>query len=577
MTFHDFIYSLELGGGKSLMRKGLALLLLIFGSIWFMVSEFHGFREKEAMESAQVARQIAEGKGFTTQSITPQAIGVLEETLKNKSEPKLENFPELHQAPLYPYLLSTVFKLTGKPYEIKTESLRESAFLAERVICFVNIIFVYLTALALLVLGSRLFDARVGTLAAGLFVLSNLVWQFAISGLSTSLLMLLLVLLWLMMNEAMIAHEEDHAGRLLLFSSLAGLFLGLIFLTRLSLLWLLIPLTLLFGIVFYQRKIAVILFVSVALLIIVPFLIRNQNLCGSFFGAWGIDPVSGKKAVSLLKTEEPLLPLKMIPIWMIQGTGHFFTQFQGLLGGSFAAILAFASLFHLYRRTRARVLLYGSISLVPFLILGGCLVESTPQALSLWNMTALILPLLILAGSAYFFVLLDRLDLGHPLLQKAVFWVFVALNAIPLVLTLAPPREIPVRFPPYYPYIIRVVSQMQEKNEMIISDMPWANSWYGDRISVLLPQKIKDYYWIHDYVQPSAGFFMSPLSFDRKISEIKSPELVDYEKILLRTGLPQHFPLSFTTGIPPKILGDQDAYFYASDRPRWMEKRPESN
>lgn len=577
MTLQDFLYSLELGQGKSLLKKGVCVLLLILGTIFYMVSEFHGFSEKEAMDAAQVGREIAEGNGFTTQVIRPQAIGALQEKLKAKSDPKLENFPEIYQAPLYPYVLGTVFKITGKPYQSPLKNLRESPFLAEKIICLFNIFCLYLSALLILVLGARVFDARVGTLAAGLFVLSDLIWKFATSGLSTSFVILLLLLVWFLFNEAMISHESGNRGRIFLFSSLSGLALGLVILTRLSLFWILIPMIILYAIIFYQRKLAPLLFTACTLLLVIPFLIRNKAISDSFWGGWGINSLANTKSFALLDSQSLILPFKMIPIAMIQATGFFLTHFQGLLGGSIVAIIAFASLFHLYKRIRARVLIYGSFLLLPFVILAGSFVQPYPETLSAWNLSIILFPFFIIGGSAFFFVLLDRLHLSHPFMQKVVFWAFVTLNGVPLALTLAPPNDLPVRFPPYYPYIIRLVSEFHKPEEMIVSDMPWATAWYGDRPSVLLPQKIKDYFWIHDFIQPSTGFWMSPLTFDRKISEIKSPELSDYERLIVRSGTPERFPLPFGTGIPPKIAGGQDAYVYYSDRPRWTEKKSDAS
>lgn len=572
MTLHELLYSLELGKGKAWMNKVLISGLIGVLSLWYLVSEFHGFKEREAMDAAQVGRQIAEGKGFTTQWIRPQAITLFEERIKAKSEHKLDAFPEIYQAPLYPYLLGTLFRLTGRPYQINELDLRDSPFRAEWVICFFNVFCTYLTALFILIFGARLFDARVGLLSAALFLVSNLIWSFAISGLSTSFVMLLLTGSWLCLNEAMIAKERNQSSSLLAMISLSGLLLGLAVLTRLSLIWLLIPMLLLAAIGFRSKLWVLLLYGIAFALPVFPYLIRNLNLTGNLMGGWGSSNSMMDSEFCLLQSEQTFSYLKMVTIHFIQAAGNTMQNLQGILGGSFAAILGFAALFHVFRRERARIFQYGVFMMVPFLLLGGSFVNVYPGQTSAWNMMVFSLPLFIICGAAFFYILLDRMELGHPALAKAIIGLFIGLNAIPYLLTLSPPKEPPVRFPPYYPYIIKISTQWNEQNEIIASDMPWATSWYGDRISLWLPLKIKDFYWIHDYVNPISSILISPVSLNQKISDLKSPQLVDYEKIISRTGLPPNFPLSVVTGLPPKLASGEDAYIYLSDSPRWMKK-----
>jgi hypothetical protein len=555
------------------MNRAMVLLLIAVLSVWYLVSEFHGFKEREAMDAAQVGRQIAEGKGFTTQWIRPQAITIFGEKLKAKPEGvnQFENFPEIYQGPLYPYAIGMLFKLTGHPYNASFNEMKESPFRAEWVICFFNLLCTYATGIVIFFLGTRIFDARVGFLSAIVFLFSDLIWRFAISGLSTSLILFLLTLSWFFLNEAFIHEENERSAWAIPFLAIGGLMAGLAVLTRLSLLWLLVPMILILGVVFRSRPWIVISYLLLFLLPVIPFLVRNHALTGYWLGGWGVNLAQTDYAFSLLQMEEGALPFKMLPIRMLQATGFHLQNIQGLLGGSFAAILSFAALFHLFRRERSRALQYGIFAILPFLILAGASVNSYPGWMTPWNMVVFALPLMSIGGSAFFYVLLDRLDSGYPAIQKAILALFVLINAGPFLLTLAPPGEIPFRFPPYYPPIIKLASEWNQKNEVIVSDMPWATAWYGDRISLWLPAKIKDLYWINDYIQPVSAMLISPLTLDQKISDIKTPALADYEKIILRTGLPPNFPLTAMVNLPPKNASGQEAYIYLSDRPRWNE------
>ncbi|MES2308006.1 MAG: glycosyltransferase family 39 protein [Verrucomicrobiota bacterium] len=575
MSFHDIVYSLELGQGKVWMNRGLIFLLIAVLSTWYMVSEFHGFKEKEAMDAAQVGRQIAEGKGFTTEWIRPQAITLFKEklTAKTDSENRLEKFPEIYQSPLYPYCLGFLFKITGKPYVVKLSDLRESPFRAEWVICFFNLLCTYATGIVIFILGARIFDGRVGFLSSVVFLFSDLIWRFALSGLSTSLVLLLLTVSWFFLNEAFANEENEGGGLTILWLALAGFFAGLSVLTRLSLVWLMIPMLLIL-LAAFRTKVWIVSFYFLTLfLTFIPFLIRNHSLTGNWLGGWGINYSPTDLAFSLLQGDEATLPLKMIPIRMVQATGYHLQNFQGLLGGSFAALLSFAALFHVFRRERSRCLQYGIFILLPFLILAGSLVNAYPDWCSIWNMGVMVLPLMTICGSAYFYVLLDRMELEYPVLQKSILVGFVLLNAAPFLLTLAPPGEMPFHFPPYYPPMIKLSAEWNQKNEVMVSDMPWATAWYGDRVSIWLPAKIKDLYWIHDYIQPISSMLLTPITFDQKISDLKSPGLVDYEKIITRVGIPANFPLPAVVALPPKNASGQEAFIYLSDRPRWQEEK----
>ena len=65
------ITSLDQGLGKSILR--IALLLMLGAGIYctYAWSQFRGLDDPQAMEYAQIARNLATGKGFTTQCIRP--------------------------------------------------------------------------------------------------------------------------------------------------------------------------------------------------------------------------------------------------------------------------------------------------------------------------------------------------------------------------------------------------------------------------------------------------------------------------------------------------------------------------
>ena len=62
----EWIHRLEEGDGKKFLQKGLILLGALALGFWFNLRETYSFKNPESMDTAQLARRIADGKGYTT-------------------------------------------------------------------------------------------------------------------------------------------------------------------------------------------------------------------------------------------------------------------------------------------------------------------------------------------------------------------------------------------------------------------------------------------------------------------------------------------------------------------------------
>src|SRR5262245_37350014 len=102
----DYIHALEEGGGKILVRRGLLALLAIFVAVVYHLTEFRNFTTQEAMDSAQLARNLSNGEGFRTGFIRPLSLHLLK--VKAQEEHRDEHaiyqapHPDLANPPLYP-------------------------------------------------------------------------------------------------------------------------------------------------------------------------------------------------------------------------------------------------------------------------------------------------------------------------------------------------------------------------------------------------------------------------------------------------------------------------------------------
>ncbi len=118
----DLIHKLEEGGGARWLRLGIflfALLLLTTGYNW---RAFRNMATQEAMDAAQLARNIARGKGYTTLFIRPFSIYLVK---KNNQEqrrspgsgktPDLAQLrtmhPDIANPPVYPMVLAGLMKV----------------------------------------------------------------------------------------------------------------------------------------------------------------------------------------------------------------------------------------------------------------------------------------------------------------------------------------------------------------------------------------------------------------------------------------------------------------------------------
>jgi hypothetical protein len=122
-----------------------------------------------------------------------------------------------------------------------------------------------------------------------------------------------------------------------------------------------------------------------------------------------------------------------------------------------------------------------------------------------------------------------------------------------------------------------------DKNELMMSDIPWAVAWYGQRQCVWLtlnaeaeardPRWPESFYAINDVLKPIKAIYLTPETLDRKlVSEwIRAGELSwgDFvTRIILKSETPAaSFPLRT---MPPGYLPEQ---LFLCDRARWNEAR----
>jgi hypothetical protein len=205
--------------------------------------------------------------------------------------------------------------------------------------------------------------------------------------------------------------------------------------------------------------------------------------------------------------------------------------------------------------------------------------QETPEINS-ENLLVVLTPLVLVFGVALFFLLLDQIVVPVMLLRYAVIGLFCGLLCLPLAFTIISPKGTPVAYPPYYPPQIQEVSAMMTERELIMSDIPWAVAWYGDRQSVWLtlnavrdprdPQSQENFLTINDYQKQINALYLTAETIDSKFLTqwIEAGELnwgsfiVD---TLLRREVPLTFPLhQMPAGYTPRAI-------FICDWARWRK------
>ena len=193
------------------------------------------------------------------------------------------------------------------------------------------------------------------------------------------------------------------------------------------------------------------------------------------------------------------------------------------------------------------------------------------------NLLVLFVPMVIVYGVSLFYVLLDQVALPMIELRYAVIGVFSVLVCLPMIFTLLPPQTSPVAYPPYFPPAIQQTSSWLKQNELMMSDIPWAVAWYGDRQCVWLtldampdtsdPDSKENFFSINDYMKPINALYLTPETLDgRFVTDwVRAGEHSwgSFVFTVIRGEWPRGFPLhSAPSGFLPEQL-------FLADFKRW--------
>ncbi|HZR16501.1 MAG TPA: hypothetical protein VFE51_04175 [Verrucomicrobiae bacterium] len=576
---HDLIYRLEEGGGKLVLRYVagcLALLLFLFCYNWFC---FHNMETQEAMDSAQLARNIAEGKGFTTLFIRPSSLRLLQgRAARNPALPtpweradpaRLAGMhPDIANPPFYPMVLAGLMRVLPFRYPVDlthrfwsspgihppgdseewATSRRFRRYQPDFIIsAFNQALFLALAALTFFI-ARRLFNVRTAMLSTGLLLGTDLLWRFAVAGLSTILLMLIFnAVVWcLMLLEGEAARSEagvqlskqsslntGQAGNsqplglsVFVWAAVAGGLVGLGALTRYSFGWLILPLLLFIVLFTGRQRLTLSLAAATAFSVTLgPWIIRNWLVSGMPFGTATYTILEASALFpgdSLSRWLKPDLAVPGVVFvrlaWskLLANGGQIVQSDLPSLGGTWVGgFFIIGLLVPLAERQTRRLGCFLAISVVLLAIvqaLGQTQRSMDSPMINSENLLVLVVPGVWIYGAGFFYRLLEEFHWSVPSVWSAVVACFAGLTCLPLILGLLAARRSPVAFPPYFPPSLQEAARFVKTDELMMSDIPWAAAWYGQVQCIWLTQTKGEFLAVNDRLKPIRALYLSHAS-----------------------------------------------------------------
>jgi hypothetical protein len=555
------IHTLEAGGLAVWIRRALVVLAIFGLAFYYIGREFRGLATSQAMDQAQIGRNIANGEGWKTDFIRPLAVGQLQ---RNGKDVATRVWQDTYNAPLPPLVNAVALRPFKRFWKMTP---REVVYTGDRVIAISAICFFLASLVFLYLLAARLFDQRLAVLATALVLLCDTIWQYSLSGLPQMLLLFLFNgTLYTIVRAIQAQYEGGPVG---IWLALTGLGFGLMALSHALTIWMFAA-ALLFSIFFFRpRGWAAGIVLGVFLVLYTPFLVRNYVVSGSPLGVAGYAILDGIKYTEAGHMRRTALELQDVgpgffrDKFVTNVTQQFGNIFE-YLGWSAVALAFFVSLLHIFKRKETAVARWFVLAMWSGAALGMAVYGMRDEQGIIANQLHLLfIPIMTCYGLAYLLVQWNRLEIEIRLARIGFITLLFLLSSVPLLLSFTMPAKQGVRWPPYVPPYISILNQWMRPEEVIASDMPWAISWYADRRSLYVPETVKIFSDMHDYGvvgAPVNGLYLTPISGSQnKLVDILKGEYRDWAPVILRSVDLTKFPLKWAT-----LLGlDNEGVFFA--------------
>jgi len=314
--------------------------------------------------------------------------------------------------------------------------------------------------------------------------------------------------------------------------------------------------------------------------VVSPWIARNLAVSGTFFGTAGYAVVEGTFGFPGSRLMQSLTPDMTSARWVLPyisklqiNLGDLLMNDVPRLGGGWMGILFLAGLLLGLRNVVARRLRYFTMFCLGMFLVVSALGRTQWGVLSpdlnSENLLVLLTPLAVIFGVAFFLTLVVQMNVPAPQVRYLVVGLVVVLVRLQFITTLLPPKMSPVAYPPYYPPDIQKFSAWMKPDELVMSDVPWAVAWYGDRQCAWTTLNCQyEFTGLNDFIKPVNALYLTLNTLDgRFLSECVQGGVQNWSNFAYKTvaydQLPDDFPLK---QFPLQSLGSG---LFLCDHKRW--------
>lgn len=580
-SLQDWVYNAEAGPLRAWLVR-IAIFLLVLGLSAFLgIREFNGLRTFEAMDLAQQARQLVEGKGLTTLVIRPLALWQLRGKMGNQA-PSVTNFPETLTPPLYPFILAISFKaaLAGKliTFDLPPEALQGFRnYPPDLVVLVLQLFLVVASSAAVYAWAQKQFDLGTGVLAVIFFLGSSPLWSSAVSGGATLLAVFCYALAGWLLCQGLSAVEqvEENGYPAVLWPWFfgAGFIFGITPLVQVVHIWAVLAALGLVGVVLRRGAWSMGMGLILAGGLFLGWLLYLWLACKNPIGLnWAFLLADSSKFPGEVIWRTYTFDIEKTDVWrrvggsIVRGCAELIQSGPALIGNMVAGTLALVGCLHAFRRPSAARGKAFWVGAALVLIIATAFVQR-PGSTEGHPILLVLLPFACVYGAAYLWVLIERWKI-HLELVGQLFAMGVALVAVwPTLARIVLPPPPPFAYPPTYPPIFLFMRSWFEPGELQASDLPAAEAWYTDRPTLWIPHSREDFLKIHDRVEPVFSILFTPKSSDVLMYSQMLSENSEWEEWadLIRRQKPADLPQAFVTALPPN-----NDYLLFSTQKRWQ-------
>lgn len=512
---------------KRTMAFMMRLVLGIFLSglcIFQLFMTFRGLDNAAAMDQAQIARQIARGEGFTTKSFSPYEILHLQKVATREAKKlnaKNQNgdtqaaidfnaIPNTTYGPLHPLMLATAIKLTGYDnFDDNRMGDIEMVYSGDRVIASVSTIFFLIALVLSFHLFRKLFDEVLACTVVAFLGLSELMLNFAISGLAQPMMMCFMLGIALCISSAINAQHLDQTKKVYVYTGLSYILAILLCLTANINICCAIGLLIFCGLYFYPKGLhAMIGFIVITMCVLVPIVLTQSSIGGlgvalerAVYGG-----ISSETGSYLLRTADDFGVTFNIKNFFLFLFGSTLAQVDTMyinMGSIITTPFFLLALFNRYKKPAVEGLKWLIFSCWICAAAGMALFgEVSPM--SVGQLSSLFAPFFAAYGVSLVFIFIARLQLADQFstVRGLAIVIMILISSGQFLISFPQElyrgiwlsaRGIP-HFPPYYPNKLNGdLHNWTNESDLIVTDQPWAVAWYADRKALWLPRSIAQY------------------------------------------------------------------------------------